>query len=62
MLSVAAPHSSRFARLPVKSVEMIFSDRTGNADADRIKAELLPGEKLDLHALPAPARERFGIG
>jgi hypothetical protein len=46
----------------VKSVEMIFSDRTGNADADRIKAELLPGEKLDLHALPAPARERFGIG
>jgi len=39
----------------VKSVERIFSDRTGNADADRIKAELLPGEKLDLQEI----RERL---
>jgi hypothetical protein len=39
----------------VKSVEIIFSDRTGNADADRIKAELLPGEKLELQQI----RERL---
>jgi len=39
----------------VKSVQMIFSDRTGNADADRIEAELLPGEKLDLQEI----RERL---
>jgi hypothetical protein len=29
-----------------KSVELIFADRTGNADADCIKAEMLPGDSL----------------
>ena len=31
----------------VGSVGIIFEDRTGNHDADKIKLELLPGEKLD---------------
>ena len=39
----------------VKSVEMIFSDRTGNADADRIEAELLPGGETQPR--DAPPRE-----
>lgn len=37
------------------SVEIIFSDRTGNAEADRIRTEMLPGEALDLRTL----RERL---
>jgi hypothetical protein len=37
------------------SVGIIFSDRTGNAEADRIRTEMLPGEALDLRTL----RERL---
>jgi hypothetical protein len=32
----------------VASVDVIFHDRTGNAEADRIKAEMLPGQHLSL--------------
>jgi hypothetical protein len=40
----------------VQSVEIIFAGRTGNHDADRIKAELLPGEVM---ATDAVRREIF---
>jgi hypothetical protein len=32
----------------VQSVQIIFADRTGNAEADRIKSEMLVGQKLSL--------------
>jgi hypothetical protein len=39
----------------VASVETIFADRTGNAEADRIKAEMLSGETMTLKEI----RERI---
>jgi hypothetical protein len=33
------------------SVESLFEDRTGNADADRIKTEMVPGDELSLTAI-----------
>jgi hypothetical protein len=32
----------------VASVGIVFADRTGNAEADRIKVEMLPGQRLSL--------------
>ena len=32
----------------VRSVEIVFGDRTGNATADRLRAELLPGQEMSL--------------